>query len=73
MVCGFELGRGYVVDGRLLPDGVEPLDLRQPCELDGIDGLPWSETANQLGLAKMERAIVGTSASSSRSSRRDPR
>ena len=52
MVRGFELGRGYVVEGSVEPDGVEPVGPGRRCELDVIDGLPWSETADQIGLVE---------------------
>jgi len=52
IVRGFELGRGHVVEGSVEPDGVEPGDPGQRCELDVIDGLPGSEASDQLGLVE---------------------
>jgi hypothetical protein len=63
IVRGFELVRGYVVEGSVEPDGVEPVDPGQRCELDVIDSLPGSETADQLGLVeavdRLGKSVVG--------------
>jgi hypothetical protein len=51
-VRGFELGRGYVVEGSVEPDGVEPGHREQRCELDVIDGVPGSEASDRPGLVE---------------------